>query len=133
MRHAGLSLGLALGLALAATPWLNRVRRSWPSRVAVDGHSMEPTLRAGDWLLVDPLAYRDRPPLATEVIVARDPRRPARWLIKRVRAVLPDGGLMLAGDHPAHAEDEVGPLGLDGIVGRPWLRYWPLRRLGSVR
>jgi nickel-type superoxide dismutase maturation protease len=114
---------------------IGRLIRSWHWRVAVSGHSMEPTLRAGDWLLVDPDAYRRRAPQPGELVVARDPRLPERWLVKRVADALPDGRLMLAGDHPAHAADGtgIGPLGTESIVGCPWLRYWPVRRIGRIR
>jgi nickel-type superoxide dismutase maturation protease len=111
-----------------------RLLRSWRWRVAVDGHSMEPTLRAGDWLLVDPAAYRDRRPTAGELVVASDPRAPGRLVVKRVALAHPDGMLGLAGDHRAHGPEpslERVPAGL--VVGRPWLRYWPPRRVGRIR
>lgn len=96
---------------------------------------MEPTLRGGDWLLVDPLAYRTRSPTAGELVVAVDPRQPDRWLVKRVADVLSDGRLALAGDHPAHAADDrtIGAVGGAELIGRPWLCYWPISRFGRLR
>jgi len=96
---------------------------------------MEPTLRAGDWLLVDSLAYRARAPDAGEVVVAVDPRRRDRWLVKRVVEVQPDDRFVLAGDNPAHAPDgdAIGPVLPADVIGRPWLRYWPIKRFGRVR
>jgi signal peptidase I len=134
MRRPGLSLGavLLVGAAVAAIPLLGLVLRSWPWRVAVEGHSMEPTLRAGDWLLVDPLAYAGHNPQAGQLVVACDPRRTDRWLIKRAADVLPDGRLTLAGDHPAHRDEDLGSLEPDALIGRPWLRYRPLRRFGRL-
>ena len=134
MRRPGPSLGAVLFVAgaVALAPLLARFRRSWPWRVAVDGHSMEPTLRKGDWLLVDPLPYRTRRPQAGELIVARDPRQPDRWLVKRVAGVEPDGLLRLAGDHPGHGPDDVAPIAPELIVGRPWLCYWPPGRAGRL-
>ena len=100
---------------------------SW-RRVAVAGHSMEPTLRDGDWLLIDTAAK----PSVGDLVVARHPRAAARLIVKRVTAVEADG-LRVAGDHPAHSvEEEIGPIGTNLVVGRPWLRYWPLRRFGRV-
>lgn len=93
---------------------------------------MEPSLRAGDWLLVDPLGFANRAPQAGELVVADDPRQPGRWLIKRVHSVTPDGALVVGGDHPAHVRDEIPPIEPAAVVGRPWLRYWPLRRIGRV-
>jgi nickel-type superoxide dismutase maturation protease len=94
---------------------------------------MEPTLRDGDWLLVDPDAYQQRAPGVGDVVVARDPRAAERLLIKRVAASRADG-LMLAGDHAAHAPESewLGPVAWDSVIGRPWLRYWPLRGFGRV-
>ncbi|HUG47062.1 MAG TPA: S26 family signal peptidase [Candidatus Limnocylindria bacterium] len=134
MRRPGLSLGAVLFVAasVALAPLLAQFRRSWPWRVTVEGHSMEPTLRAGDWLLVDPLAYGRRTPQVGELIVARDPRLPARWLVKRVAAVDRQGRLTLAGDHPSHRQDDLPAVERQFVVGRPWLRYWPPGRIGRL-
>jgi hypothetical protein len=94
---------------------------------------MQPTLRAGDWLLVDPDAFRDRPPVAGEPVVASDPRAPERLLVKRVVAVNADGTLRLAGDHAGHVtEPALSAVPAERVLGRPWLRYWPLRRFGRL-
>jgi signal peptidase I len=117
---------------------LRRLIRSWRQRVAVAGHSMEPTLRTGDWLLVDPDAYRGRAPVAGDLVVTPDPREPARLLVKRVVDIGPDGHVALAGDNPAHRHrpDHVQPDQIlvppTQVIGRPWFRYWPPRRIGRV-
>ena len=101
-----------------------------PLRVAIQGHSMEPTLREGDWLLVLPPR---RLPRAGELVVAIDPLNAPDLIVKRVAAV--DGGMCrLASDsaeHRAHFTERA-VLAAD-IVGRPWLRYAPLSRFGFVR
>jgi signal peptidase I len=118
---------------------MRRLLRSWRWRVAVAGHSMEPTLREGDWLLVDPDAYAGRPPAVGALVVVPDPGQPDRWLIKRVTHVDPEGYLALTGDHPAHRHrpDFVQPdqilVSPAAIVGRPWFRYAPAGRIGRVR
>lgn len=95
---------------------------------------MEPTLCAGDWLLVDQAAYADRPPKVGQLVVARDPRVADRWLVKRVAAVTGDGSLRLTGDHPAHRHAaELHDVPAELIVGRPWLCYWPPARFGRIR
>jgi nickel-type superoxide dismutase maturation protease len=131
-RLLGAALSVGVGVALA--PVLMRAAWSCPHRVAVAGHSMEPSLRDGDWLLVDPDAYRQGSPRRGDLVVARDPRDARRTLIKRVGEV-DDGRLSLVGDHPAHASDAetLGLVDASAVLGRPWFRYWPLPRVGPVR
>jgi nickel-type superoxide dismutase maturation protease len=124
----------AAGLALA-WPGLRRIVRSWGRRVAVEGHSMEPGLEPGDWVLVDPEAYAARPPRPGELVLAPDPREDDRLLIKRVAGVDADGGLRLAGDNGASSTDwrTFGSVDARRVEGRPWLRYWPPMRAGILR
>ncbi|MBM4363370.1 MAG: S24/S26 family peptidase [Deltaproteobacteria bacterium] len=101
-----------------------------PFRVAILGHSMEPTLRDGDWILVLP---RRRLPHPGELVVAVDPLNAPDLIVKRVTAV--EGGMYrLASDSTEHREhfDERAVLAED-VVGGPWLRYAPLSRFGFVR
>jgi nickel-type superoxide dismutase maturation protease len=127
-------VGTALLFSLGAIAIIDRLGRSWEARVAVRGHSMEPNLFAGDWLLVNPDAYRHRAPRAGELVVARDPRNSSRVIVKRVAAIDADGRLTLAGDHPAHAGDNaaIGSVNARAVLGRPWFRYWPGSRFGPV-
>jgi nickel-type superoxide dismutase maturation protease len=96
---------------------------------------MAPTLRAGDWLLVDPDAYRRRLPAVGELVLAPDPRAPGRLLVKRVAACGGDGALTLVGDAADASTDSrtFGPVDAASVAGRPWFRYWPARSLGRVR
>jgi len=102
--------------------------------VAVEGRSMTPTLEPGDWLLVDPEAYADAPPLPGDLVLVPDPRETARLLVKRVLQVDPDDWLRLAGDAPDVSTDSrtFGSVDPVTVAGRPWFRYWPLRRWGRV-
>ncbi len=101
----------------------------------VAGESMRPTLEPGDWLLVDPDGYVRRAPRAGELIVAPDPRDPARVLVKRVAAVDLDGRLLLAGDDREASTDSrtFGAIEAGAVGGRAWFRVWPLGRFGPVR
>jgi signal peptidase I len=96
---------------------------------------MEPTLRAGDWLLVDPDAYARRSPAPGDLVLAPDPREDDRLLIKRVDSLDADGWLRLAGDDPDHSTDSrvFGAVDPARVAGSPWFRYWPARRIGPVR
>lgn len=134
----GFGRGLLLaGLVVASVAPARRLARSWRARIAVAGHSMAPALLEGDWLLVDPDAYRRRPIRASDLVVAELPPtvETGRLRVKRVARVDPDGRLLLTGDapdEPDHAHG-TGPLPTSAIVGRPWFRYWPPRRAGPVR
>ncbi len=134
MRRLVRMVGAALLFSVGAIALIGRLGRDWEARVAVSGHSMEPTLADGDWLLVDPRAFERRHPRAGELVVARDPRAPGRVIVKRLLAPAADQGsvFLLAGDHPAHAGDHIEASPAD-LLGRPWLRYWPADRFGLVR
>jgi len=54
------------------------------ARIRVDGFSMEPTLRNGEFVIVNKLAYRFGLPTIGDVIVFHYPRDPEQEYIKRV-------------------------------------------------
>ena len=105
--------------------------RSWRNRVGVAGHSMEPALRDGDWLLVDPRAFTDLPPRVGDLVVVHDPRLAGRLVVKRVRTHDTDGQLTIGGDHAAHADEAIA-VAPSAVLGRPWFRYAPIRRIGRI-
>jgi nickel-type superoxide dismutase maturation protease len=101
-------------------------------RYAVEGHSMEPTLHDGDWVVVDAAAYRRRVPRPGHVVLACDPREPSRELVKRVVQVDLHNESWLEGDNPGESTDSraYGPVPRRLVTGRVRWRYWP--RLGRV-
>jgi signal peptidase I len=48
--------------------------------------------------------------------------------------VIPQGDLFVMGDHRERSADsrDFGPITVDSVVGRAWLRYWPLSSLGVL-
>ena len=100
-------------------------------RVAVAGRSMEPTVREGDWLLA---RRTSGTPSVGDLVIAPDPREPARLVVKRVRSIAGDR-VAVEGDRAEASTDsrEYGPIAASSIVGQPLLRYAPLRRFGPVR
>lgn len=122
-----LVLGIAAGLggALAALGRLDVVE--------VTGGSMAPTLLPGDRLLVEAVSLRRRPPRVGEVVLAPDPRRPERELVKRV-AHVGGGRVDLRGDAPDASTDSraFGSLSAARVEWRVAFRYWPPSRIGPV-
>jgi len=66
------------------------------ARIRVDGFSMEPTLRNGEFVIVNKLAYKLGDPTIGDVIVFRYPRDPSQEYIKRVIG-LPGDRVKIAG------------------------------------
>lgn len=103
-------------------------RRSIPfplARFRVEDRSLAPALRPGDYVIVNRLAYRRRPPAPGDLVVLRHPTE-ERHLVKRVAAVTPDGACLVEGDHPRSEDSRrFGPVPPDRIVGKVW---WHVRR-----
>lgn len=103
-RLVGQPLLIAMILALGV--------RSAVRLYAIPSNSMEPTLRAGDHILVTP--YLHDSPQRGEVIVFRSPVARDQLLVKRVVAVPGDlvesrDGHLLIGGHPAGDADAIVP------------------------
>jgi len=123
-RAAGLTVGLAVG-ALVAVRWASRRFE----RITVTGASMEPTLRAGDRLLV----RRTGTVRTGDIVAARDPRPPGRTVVKRATS-LGMGQVWLLGDNAGHSTDSrhFGPVPLSSVEGKAVYRYAPPARAGRL-
>lgn len=128
-------------------------RLKGPWRVAITEASMAPAIEPGDWLLVDPTIRRW--PRRGSVVLFREPDSD-ELAIKRVAARPGDrvafaGGYLVmgpdeawlvadataaqtaaAGHGPPVDSRRFGPVSLDLLVGRVWLRYAPLGRIGRI-
>ena len=115
---------------------------------------MAPAILPGDWLLVDPTIARW--PRAGTLVVFREPDSDL-LAIKRVvatpgdRVALDAGHLILGPDEAWLLSDaplaeiaargagapidsrRYGPVPVEQLVGRPWFRYGPVRRIGRIR
>jgi signal peptidase I len=54
--------------------------------------------------------------------------QPTDALIGVGKWVIPSGQLFLMGDHRSNSADsrEFGPVDISAVIGRAWLRYWPI-------
>ncbi|MEV4109854.1 signal peptidase I [Nonomuraea sp. NPDC049695] len=142
---SGVLIGCGIGaLVIVALMWLGHLRRTYVV-VTVSGRSMEPTLRAGDRLLVR------RVPISAVKrghIVVFGNRTAGRWIVKRVLAApgdpvpkenglhlpcsaesaVPGGQLVVLGDNPAESTDSRDY----GYLSAEWLQGVMVRRLGSA-
>ena len=90
---------------------------------------MRPTLEPGDRLVVwSPGKVR-----AGDLVAVRDPRNPARTVVKRVAAVGGEG-VAVVGDNPDASTDSrtFGPVPPGLVRGRVFYRYWPEARRGRI-
>ena len=115
----------------------------WAKRIVVQGASMYPTLRPGDRILFDTLAYGEKAPQVGDVVLARHSARPGLRFIKRVAAlpgeiagdvVLSPGAYWLLGDNPDGSTDsrQLGPFRREDITARGWFIYWPPDRVRRI-
>ena len=116
---------------------LRRLIRSWGARVAVEGQQHGPDAASpatGCWSTPTPTPRRRRP-RATWCSYPTH-ANPTRLLVKRVSEVDDRRRhLFVTGDSPDASTDSrsFGSVEATAVEGRPWFRYWPLRRLGRVR
>ena len=95
--------------------WALRRRR----RFVVRGESMQPTLHPGDWVLVDPSAYRTLPPVPGDVVVSKHPFRTHVVMVKRVANVT-GKAVHLKGDNSDASTDSasLGAVPMNKLVGK---------------
>jgi len=125
------AVGSAIGVLAAG--WT--ILRWKPSRVAIEGASMAPTLLPGDWcLVVAPRSWR-----RGDVVVVEHPGRHSYEMVKRLIGLpgdrigdrrLGEGEHWVEGDHPSASTDSrrFGPVTADALKARVVLVYAPARR-----
>ena len=86
---------------------------------------MLPLFKPDEELLVDLRAYVDHSPQVGDIVLTLHPKKDQLKIIKRVSAILPDGGIEISGDNPAASTDsrEWGPFERHQILGKATARF----------
>ncbi len=110
----------------------------------VEGASMDPTFKNGDYLIVDEISYRFNEPRKGDVIVFHYPLDPSKYFIKRVvglpgetitfnsqSVTLGDDEYFVMGDNrPSSSDSRIwGPVKQEFLVGRTIVRLWPFNKI----
>ena len=92
------------------------------ARFRVEDISMIPTLRAGDYVIVNKLSYLFKKPSRGDIIVFRHPEN-GRFLIKRI-AEVEDSEYFVLGDNKEFSTDSrhFGAINKNLVVGKVWLQ-----------
>jgi signal peptidase I len=103
------------------TPFIKRV-------IGLGGDTVE--IRDGD-VFIDG-AKLDEPYLFSTT--TSDPPQPTTVPGDEHRWVIPDGEVFLMGDHRSNSADSrmFGPVETEQVIGRAWLRYWPIDVFGIL-
>jgi signal peptidase I len=86
----------------------------------------------------DGLVYVNGDPLDESSYLFREtpdePPQPTTAPLDESRWTVPDGELFLMGDHRQNSADsrQFGPVPVGQVIGRAWLRYWPLSSFGIL-
>jgi signal peptidase I len=85
----------------------------------------------------DGLVYINDQPLEEPYLFADEPGgdpQPTTAPLEQATWTVPEGELFLMGDHRSNSADSrtFGPVPIESVIGRAWLRYWPLNTFGPL-
>lgn len=91
-------------------------------RFRVQDGSMEPTLKSGDYVIVNRLSYVFRKPSLGDVVVVRNPEDKEKFLIKRIQEIK-NSEYFVIGDNKELSRDSrhFGAIKKDLLIGKVWV------------
>ena len=125
----------------------NSMRFPWGRLMRVHGHSMVPTLRPGELVLVQAAGETRWVPRRGQIVAVRLESGGGQAFVKRITGVpsdrvrvdgserqLADEEYFVRGDQPDHSVDSrvFGPVTRAELVGPVTVRVWPWKALSSV-
>ncbi len=90
-------------------------------QLKVQGNSMSPTIEDGEIVLYDPRAEVN----VGDIVMTPHPYMQSVKIVKRIREIHPDGGVVLVGDNPNESTDSrtFGTISIDSVQGRIVCRW----------
>lgn len=101
--------------------WILRRRK----RFRVTGQSMQPLLRPGEEILINPYAYRQSAPQVNDLVVVIHPEKSNLEIVKRIVEIREDNTYFLQGDNLLYSTDSrnFGAVALNLIRGKVTSRF----------
>ena len=92
-------------------------------RFRIEDRSMEPALKAGDYVLVNKLTYIFSNPRKGDVVVLKHPKEKNKFLIKRISVVTNSSEYHVVGDNKNFSQDSrhFGAVKKELIIGKVWI------------
>ena len=93
----------------------------WREIFLVEGDSMFPTLKDGDFVLINPHVE----PKAGDIVLARHPFKKSVKIVKRIREIATEGSFFLIGDNLPESTDSrsFGAINRKDILGKVVSRF----------
>jgi signal peptidase I len=115
------------GLSVDGIPFIKRIIGLPGDTVTLENGRVFVTQPGGNPVRIEEPYVVDTADGGTAPTLARDPRGTTTWEV-------PEGSYFVMGDNRPQSQDSraFGPIGEDLILGRAWLRYFPLDRLGVI-
>jgi len=113
------------GYEQGGVPFIKRVIALPGDRVTLDNGKVYVTPHGGSPVRLDEAYLITNADGTRAATVPRDPTGTAEWIV-------PDGEYFVMGDNRPVSEDSrlFGPIDRESIIGRAWLGYFPLNRVG---
>ena len=128
-----------VGMVVVTGVVIDHVRSSIIQAYKIAGTSMEPTVRRGDYVLVDKTVYNRKAPGVGDIVLLVDPDNRSVVLIRKIAALpgqrvpeatsgvetVPHGMVYVSGEHPgANGSSAFGFISLRDLVGKARQIYW---------
>jgi signal peptidase I len=95
------------------------------SRFKISGHSMEPTFKDGDRVVINRLVYLFSSPKTGDIVALKHPKNGDKILLKKIKKVVAGNQFFVVGENKLDSTDSryFGKVNKGLILGKFWFRY----------